>query len=111
MLYIPKFIAKFFSGKKKINPVAKLITGKNIVSNDRTKYFDWDLAWKLFDKYHTSTIEAGIEEDWGGTADIVFENGRYVRKHMAYLQSIWGTPVICVDGKFIKCWTYEQNQP
>lgn len=77
---------------------------------DQCRHLDWEKARKICEENPTSTIEAGLCEDWGYTSATIFENGQYFRDRDNsecgfYGLSRWATPVLVIDdGEPIECW-------
>jgi hypothetical protein len=57
----------------------------------------------------TSTVLAGIMEDFCATADVVFESGCEVLNNNAHTWSAWGTPCLYDEtlDQFIPCYVLE----
>jgi hypothetical protein len=76
------------------------------------RVFDWDKAARLIREKSSKEAMAGLLEDWFYTADIIFANGAPNLGSCAYLESIWATPVLRIDGIDHECWVdAEVSQP
>ena len=91
-----------------------------VPKENKTKFmcFDWDKAASYiklaFERWPNCVIEAGLQNDWGYTAGIIFENGKPTIDNYTYLSSNWATPtlVVLVDGEEIEeipCFTFEHE--
>ena len=54
------------------------------------------------------TVHACILEDFNGTADVIFQNGKIVVGSTPHISSNWGTPGLYLEelNQFIPCWKY-----
>ena len=59
---------------------------------DTMNTLDWKALKAFVAKRKPVEVSAGILNDWFWTAAIVYENGKWKRKHNAYTTSSWATP-------------------
>lgn len=81
----------------------------NGVSNNETKYMDWNKVQEIVNENSDSVIYAGLAEDWGYTSGLIYAKGNYYDGYV-HGCSFWATPIVNVDGKEIECWTYEETE-
>lgn len=53
---------------------------------------DWKAVKKFVRDRKPVEVSAGIVNDWFWTAATVYENGKWVRNHRAYVTSDWASP-------------------
>lgn len=73
------------------------------------KYMDWEKIKGIIDKYPTSRIYAGLQEDWNNTSGLIYARGEYYDGYV-YGCSTWATPIIDVDGEEIECYKDTPNE-
>lgn len=65
---------------------------------------DWNLAGEILEKENPKIAWAGIKEDWIMTKAIIWVDGKRVScGKEGFFSTLYGTPVLFLDGKFIKC--------
>lgn len=72
--------------------------------NDKAKYMDWNKVQEIVNNHPNSVIYAGLMEDWNNTSGLIYAKGKYYKGYV-YVQSMWATPIVDVDGEEIECWT------
>jgi hypothetical protein len=75
-----------------------------VAAGDPGKTFDFEKALKLIKKYNAIEASAGLKEDWFSTAATIWEDGKPVEEHHAYLASLWATPILVIDDSEFECW-------
>ena len=76
------------------------------------KVFDWDKAAQIIKEKGVASAEAGLQEDWGYTSDLIFIDGKPVTSGYTYLSSTWATPVLRIDGEEdIECFVMQSEKP
>ena len=73
------------------------------------KIFDWNKAAELIREHKPQEASAGLIEDWGYTGGVIFEDGEAVTDRYTYLQSIWATPYLVMDGVKYECYVGEDD--
>ena len=68
------------------------------------KRFDFAKAAQIIKERGAQEARAGLYEDWSMTSGMIFDDGKPVLDHGAYLSSIWATPVLVIDGDEFECW-------
>ena len=59
---------------------------------------DFEKAYRICEEHPSSTIYAGLAEDWGCTAGVIWKDGKPFKDY-CYLSSYWATPVVVVEGE------------
>lgn len=78
------------------------------------KKYNYAGAIELINCQQPKKASLGISEDLGYTEAVVFEDGKFVvdlttEAAIAGIKgSIWGTPVLIMDGKEADCWIEEE---
>ena len=76
------------------------------------KYMDWEKAKHIVKNNPKAKIYAGLQEDWGYTSGLIYDNGEYYDGGMCFYGcSYWATPILMVDGREVPCWTNESDVP
>ena len=73
------------------------------------RVFDWDKAARLIVEQKPEIASAGLSEDWGCTGGTIYKDGRVNKESYTYLASIWATPAIKLDGRFVDCYIMESE--
>ena len=81
----------------------------------KRKVFDWAKAARIIAERQPDAVDAGLKEDWFGTAAVIYAAGEIVRDS-PYLVSLWATPVLVLafvddDPVEIECWIMEDDVP
>lgn len=85
--------------------------GYHIPSDTGYKYLDWEKAKRIVKDNPKAEIYAGLQEDWGCTSGLIYDNGEYYDGGGCFYGcSYWATPILMVDGKEIECWTNEPTK-
>jgi hypothetical protein len=79
------------------------------------RVFDWLKAAKIIADRKPDIAEAGLAEDWGWTAGVIWKDGRPTNtddpESYTFLGSTWATPVLVVDGEQIECFVSQAESP
>lgn len=66
--------------------------------------FDWDKAARVIVERGAQYAEAGLSGDWDWTGGEILNDGKPVLDSYTYLQSLWATPMILIDGAYYECY-------
>lgn len=76
------------------------------------RVFDWYKAAEIIRDRQPDMAVAGLMEDMGCTADIIWDDDKPVNGGYTYLSSVWATPVIVLDNEImIECWKFQSEVP
>ena len=80
-------------------------------AGNKSKTFDWDKAKKILEELNPKSADAGLLMDYEYTRDTIWENGKFVEDHSAYLHSVWATPMLIINDTDdeIECWKWEDE--
>ena len=96
-----------------MNPL-KVFANGIATRNQESKVFDWQKAANLIKEALKANpklyVEAGLEEDWSCTADVIMQNGEVVHG-MPYLASTWATPIVVIGEVEHECYKMAHEVP
>lgn len=84
------------------------------VNGDPFKFFDWDKLRAYIKEHGPASVDAGLLGDWNWTAATVYEDGKFIEEHGAYLHSLWATPAFIATSSqgeetTVECWKLEDS--
>ncbi len=84
---------------------------KGLINRDNEQMvFDWDKAAKIIKTKNLSFAQAGLQDDLGYTAGIIWDNG-IIYDDSCYLASTWAMPVLVTDTEEIPCYKMQHEVP